>query len=193
MEVNVVVPVRPIRVKKIDITKRSVRGRPSIFEGKKAVAAVLRGEAKISRFLTLQLVNDGYLIAAPIKSGKRGRPSYVYEVTSKGKGLVALSKNWFNKDQVGQVGQVVETITDNDIETAAEYIDGNDSVTIEDVLENFEEASRNAAEMALILEAEATYNNDYQVETVEVDDFEIYGPEASNDDDEDIEDQSEVA
>lgn len=73
-------------------------GRKAEFENSKTVAKALRavrdnGLYK-SRFLTLKLVERGFVEAVNMPSGFRGRPRVNYVLTGKGRGYVALSKNW---------------------------------------------------------------------------------------------------
>lgn len=75
------------------------KGRVATFATKKSVAKVLRdyiGGNEVSRFLKLQLVEMGYLAVKPIdtETPRRGRKAHSYELSGKGRGLVALSKNW---------------------------------------------------------------------------------------------------
>lgn len=73
------------------------RGRKETFENAKAFAAVLKDTEKLnmlSRYLTLKLVNKGYMEAKTVKGEGRGRPRVEYVVTGKGRGLVALAANW---------------------------------------------------------------------------------------------------
>lgn len=69
------------------------------FRNSKAVANALvtlqSDPNAVSRFLKLQLVDKGFLDVTQVKkTDGRGRPSKVYVVNGKGRGLVALSKNW---------------------------------------------------------------------------------------------------
>lgn len=80
------------------MTTNTQKGRPATFASNKAVAAALQAvqsnEKSLSRFLKLQLAEKGLLEAVSEQSGKRGRPRLTYQLTGKGRGLVALSKNW---------------------------------------------------------------------------------------------------
>ena len=48
----------------------------------------------VSRYLSLQLVALGLLKTEAVKNDGRGRPRVIYSVSGKGRGLIALSKNW---------------------------------------------------------------------------------------------------
>lgn len=52
--------------------------------------------AAVSRVLTLQLVERGYVkaVKVPNAEGQRGRAKMVYQVTGKGKSYLALSAKW---------------------------------------------------------------------------------------------------
>lgn len=72
-------------------------GRRPVFNDSYAVVDALKklstGQLK-SRYLTLQLVEKGLVEPVTVKSGSRGRPRVVYQVTGKGRGRIALSRNW---------------------------------------------------------------------------------------------------
>jgi len=70
------------------------RGAKTKFETSKGVVKALKNLNSLSRFLKLQLVDKGFVKVVKRKSEGRGRPVHDYEVTGKGRGLVALSKNW---------------------------------------------------------------------------------------------------
>jgi hypothetical protein len=73
------------------------RGRKPTLANKFAVIdalnAVSAGNFK-SRYLTLKLIDLGFVVAKQMKSEGRGRPRVVYELTGKGRGRLAISKNW---------------------------------------------------------------------------------------------------
>lgn len=61
----------------------------------KAIAAALKSFDTLSRYHRVQLVKMGYAEAKTEKlTAGRGRPTVKYELSGKGRGLVALSKNW---------------------------------------------------------------------------------------------------
>jgi predicted transcriptional regulator len=79
--------------------KREVkRSRSTLFDNKKIVAVALRavkGDEKfeVSRFLKMQLVDRGLLVAVNIKTKDGpGRPNKYFAVTEKGNKYIA--KNW---------------------------------------------------------------------------------------------------
>jgi predicted ArsR family transcriptional regulator len=76
------------------MTQVTKRGRPATFATKKDIVKVLTGEKVVSRQLQLQLVEQGYLKVEKVKSGGVGRPAHEFVVSGKGKGLIALSRNW---------------------------------------------------------------------------------------------------
>jgi predicted transcriptional regulator len=74
-------------------------GRPALFADKNAVVIALRAingdeKVEVSRFLKLQLVERGLVVAVDVKSGGRGRPAKQYNLTGKGKTYLNFSKNW---------------------------------------------------------------------------------------------------
>jgi len=73
------------------------RGRPAKFENKKQIAAELKKigtENAPSRYLTMQLVDAGYVEKQPVNTGKKGRPAHNYVVAGKGRSLMALAQRW---------------------------------------------------------------------------------------------------
>lgn len=52
------------------------------------------GVASSSRTYLERLVDKGYLEKHAIQTGKRGRQPVEYRITGKGRGYLALSKNW---------------------------------------------------------------------------------------------------
>ena len=74
------------------------RGRPAAFANNfnvaDSLAAIRDNSGEVSRYLALQLAERGLVAPEAVKSGGRGRPRIVYNLTGKGRGLVALSKNW---------------------------------------------------------------------------------------------------
>ncbi len=79
-----------------NITK-SNRGRKLAFANKfnviDALTAVQTGNFK-SRHLTMKLIDMGLVEAVTVKSEGRGRPRVLFQVTGKGRGRIALAKNW---------------------------------------------------------------------------------------------------
>lgn len=71
--------------------------RTHTFRNKQAIVKALNELPTLSRFLKLQLVGLGYVTTAEVHTGGRGRPAYDYQLTGKGRGLVALSANWGKK------------------------------------------------------------------------------------------------
>jgi len=74
------------------------RGRKEVFADKFAVVDMLE-KVKVngkgdSRYLTLKLVEMGFVAAVGVKCEGRGRPRKVYELTGKGRGRLGLAKNW---------------------------------------------------------------------------------------------------
>ena len=73
------------------------RGRPAVFADKfgvvDALAALAGGKAP-SRYLLLKLVEMGFVATRTVKSEGRGRPRVEFDLTGKGRGRLALSKNW---------------------------------------------------------------------------------------------------
>jgi hypothetical protein len=65
------------------------------FKTKKAIVEALKNIDETSRYLSLQLVALGYVdvVKEKTKPG-RGRCKVNYVVNGKGRGLVALAKNW---------------------------------------------------------------------------------------------------
>jgi hypothetical protein len=51
----------------------------------------------VSRFLCLQLVDLGYVTTETEKHAGRGRPMIHYVLSGKGRGYLALAKNWGTK------------------------------------------------------------------------------------------------
>ena len=76
---------------------QNTRGRKAAFADKFAKVAFLEalanGDLK-SRYLALQLVEQGLVASETIKSAGRGRPRVEYKVTGKGRGYMALARNW---------------------------------------------------------------------------------------------------
>lgn len=68
-------------------------GRPDALT-KKMVVAVLADPAANTRYYLERVTEMGYLEKVAVKTAKRGRPAVEYVMTGKGKGLVALAKNW---------------------------------------------------------------------------------------------------
>lgn len=72
--------------------------RTATFKTKPAIAAALNDAENLSRFLALQLVNQGYLKAEAVPTGKRGRKPIEYVLTGKARSLLALAKTWKKKE-----------------------------------------------------------------------------------------------
>lgn len=67
----------------------------STFKNARAIVKALNDLDSVSRYLTLQLVDLGYVKVNKIKvTPGRGRAQVKYEVNGKGRGLQALAKNW---------------------------------------------------------------------------------------------------
>jgi DNA-binding PadR family transcriptional regulator len=73
-------------------------GRKEVFANKFAVVDMLERVKEMgmgeSRYLTLKLVEMGFVKAEDIKGEGRGRPRKVYVLTGKGRGRIGLAKNW---------------------------------------------------------------------------------------------------
>lgn len=76
---------------------KSNRGRKLAFANKfnviDALTAIQTGSFK-SRHLTMKLIDMGLVEAVTVKGEGRGRPRVVFQVTGKGRGRIALAKNW---------------------------------------------------------------------------------------------------
>ena len=106
------------------------RGRPATFTSKKSIAQHLAQPEKLSRFLKLQLVNQGLLEIVPVHKATRGRPAFDYKLTGKGRGLVAISRNWGKKKTTQDVEAdrfhveaEAEVVTKADLDAAQEAFD----------------------------------------------------------------------
>lgn len=79
------------------MTTENTRGRKPAFADKFAVVDALEkiqtGEFK-SRYLTLKLVELGFVKTNNVKGEGRGRPRVTFELTGKGRGRIGLAKNW---------------------------------------------------------------------------------------------------
>lgn len=71
--------------------------RNATFANKSNLVKSLENKDELSRFLSLQLVERGYLKVATVKHEGRGRPAHVYELTGKARGYLALARNWGKK------------------------------------------------------------------------------------------------
>ena len=74
------------------------RGPKPKLESGRGKAALLKkfvsGET-VSRYYKVMLVEAGYLSTTSVKETEgRGRPTVRYELTGRGRGLLALSQNW---------------------------------------------------------------------------------------------------
>ena len=89
--------------------------RTATFANKFNLVKSLENKDNLSRFLSLQLVEKGYLKVATVKHPGRGRPAHVYELTGKARGYLALARNWGKKAgnlvTVYQPSDIVETPT----------------------------------------------------------------------------------
>ena len=70
------------------------KGRPATFTKAKSKAFALQNLDGVSYYHKRQLVQQGLLNAVKIPQFGRGRPQYDYQVSGKGRGLIAMSKNW---------------------------------------------------------------------------------------------------
>lgn len=73
--------------------------KPTDFSDKKTVAKFLRkheSDNTVSAYYLTQLAELGYVerVEREVEVGRRGRRPTHYILTGKGKGLLALSKNW---------------------------------------------------------------------------------------------------
>lgn len=82
-----------VALKNIDSVSKYLNVRMNKFCNTKA-EAMRKIDDNISYELTKQLIGRGLVKAEEIRSGGRGRPAHNYVVTGKGRGLIALSKNW---------------------------------------------------------------------------------------------------
>lgn len=67
------------------------------FTNKVSLAKTLANLAEgkeVSRFLSLQLVEKKFVTIETVKHSGRGRPMHKFVLTGKGRGYVALSRNW---------------------------------------------------------------------------------------------------
>ena len=71
--------------------------RNATFANKFNLVKSLENKDNLSRFLSLQLVEKGYLKVATVKHPGRGRAAHVYELTGKARGYLALARNWGKK------------------------------------------------------------------------------------------------
>ena len=76
------------------MTNEIKKGRPAIFAKAKAKVDALQNLDNVSYYLKRQLVQQGLINAVKIVKDTRGRPEYDYQVSGKGRGLIAMSKNW---------------------------------------------------------------------------------------------------
>lgn len=84
--------------------------RTNSFNSTKSIVNALNALDKTSYFLKRQLVGKGYLTIDKTRtSEKAGRYAYVYKVSGKGRGLLAISKNWGKKQSTEIVDVVSET------------------------------------------------------------------------------------
>lgn len=68
--------------------------RTATFNSKKNIVKHLQSAENLSRYLAIQLVEQGYMDAKSIKGEGRGRPSIEYVVSKKGENLLRLSQYW---------------------------------------------------------------------------------------------------
>lgn len=72
--------------------------RTNSFNNTKSIVNALNTLNETSYFLKRQLVHKGYLTVNKMRtSDKAGRYAHVYEVSGKGRGLLAISENWKKK------------------------------------------------------------------------------------------------
>lgn len=100
------------------------RGRPNTLV-KKTLRNALENKDAGTRFLNLKLVAKGYFTIEPVKSGKRGRPAFSYNLTGKGRGFLALSKNWGHientlVEDINEPDEVSDAV-DEHVEDQAKY------------------------------------------------------------------------
>lgn len=78
------------------MTKMTVKvANATVFKTSKDVVKALNDLDNISRFLKLQLVEKGYVEIFKVKAtAGRGRANHVYQISGKGRGLLALSSKW---------------------------------------------------------------------------------------------------
>jgi predicted ArsR family transcriptional regulator len=73
-------------------------GRKEVFANKFAVVDMLERVKETgmgeSRYLTLKLVEMGFVVAEDVRSEGRGRPRKVFKLTGKGRGRLGLAKSW---------------------------------------------------------------------------------------------------
>jgi predicted ArsR family transcriptional regulator len=116
------------------------RGRPETLV-KKTLRNALENKDAGSRFLNLKLVNKGYFTIVPIHTNRRGRPAFSYELTGKGRGYLALAKNWGKientKSSVQEEIEELEALKEA-TEALVEATDGNNEVEGEMVASNQE-------------------------------------------------------
>lgn len=79
-----------------DETTKTLGRKPALadkFAVVDALEQVKNGEFK-SRYLTLKLVELGFVKVVPVKGEGRGRPRVTFELTGQGRGRLGLAKNW---------------------------------------------------------------------------------------------------
>jgi predicted ArsR family transcriptional regulator len=77
------------------------RGRRPIFSNKNALTDVLEMISQNSfksRYLSLKLIEMGLVEAVGEKTVMRGRPRVNYRLTGKGRGRLAIGRNWRPKN-----------------------------------------------------------------------------------------------
>lgn len=89
--------------------------RKNTFLKKEALAKALTDLPNTSRFLALQLIAKGFVSVEKVHTGKRGKPAHVYTLTGKGRGYVALSKNWYKpkSERIGTDAASVTSVFEN--------------------------------------------------------------------------------
>lgn len=72
------------------------RGRIDLLDNKKKLVTVLKtGDFEnLTFYMKTKLATAGYLAIEKVQTGKRGRPADKVTVSGKGRGLIAMSKNW---------------------------------------------------------------------------------------------------
>jgi hypothetical protein len=77
------------------------RGRRPIFANKNALTDVLEmiaGNSFNNRYLSIKLMEMGLVETVAEKTPGRGRPRIIYRLTGKGRGRLAIGRNWRPKN-----------------------------------------------------------------------------------------------
>lgn len=80
------------------------KGKTALVDSKRALAKFLiemqgGDHQAITWYLKKSLVKAKYVEEVPMKTAKKGRPRLELVVTGKGRGLIAMSKQWKVKDE----------------------------------------------------------------------------------------------